>query len=52
MSGTGNQAGIAVPREHEDSALGRLPLLLSEREYGTRGAHSTCFAYAIATWCL
>jgi NCS1 family nucleobase:cation symporter-1 len=37
--------------EHEDSAFGRLPLLLAERELGTRGAHTNCFAYAIATWC-
>ncbi len=29
----------------------RLPLRLGEREYGTFGAHGTCFAYAIATWC-
>ena len=36
---------------HEDSAFGRLPLLLAEREYGSLGAHTTCFAYAIATWC-
>ena len=28
-----------------------MPLLPAEREYGTRGAHTTCFAYAIATWC-
>jgi len=35
----------------EDSAFGRLPLLLGEREYGTASAHTTCFAYAIATWC-
>ncbi len=35
----------------EQIAFGRLPLLPAEREYGTRGAHSTCFAYAIATWC-
>ncbi len=42
--------GPAAP-EHEDSAFGRLPLLVGEREYGTLGAHTTCFAYAIATWC-
>jgi len=35
----------------EDYAFSRMPLRLSEREYGTRGAHTTCFAYAIATWC-
>jgi NCS1 family nucleobase:cation symporter-1 len=28
-----------------------MPLLPAEREYGTRGAHTSCFAYAIATWC-
>jgi NCS1 family nucleobase:cation symporter-1 len=36
---------------HEESAFGRLPLLVEEREYGTASAHTTCFAYAIATWC-
>ena len=36
---------------HEDSTFGRLPLLIKEREYGTVSAHTTCFAYAIATWC-
>ena len=36
---------------HEDSAFGRLPLLINEREYGTASAHTTCFAYSIATWC-
>ena len=34
-----------------ESIYGRLPLLPEEREYGTRGAHATCFAYAVATWC-
>jgi NCS1 family nucleobase:cation symporter-1 len=28
-----------------------MPLLLSEREYGTAGAHATNFAFAVATWC-
>jgi NCS1 family nucleobase:cation symporter-1 len=28
-----------------------MPVLLSEREYGFAGAHATCFAYAVATWC-
>jgi NCS1 family nucleobase:cation symporter-1 len=52
MSEAGNagSVGPGVP-EHEDSAFGRLPLLAGEREYGTLGAHTTCFAYAIATWC-
>ena len=35
----------------QESLFGRLPLLPSEREYGHLGAHSTCFAYAVATWC-
>lgn len=34
-----------------DSVFGRMPLLPGEREYGALGAHGTCFAYAIATWC-
>lgn len=28
-----------------------MPVLLGEREYGTLDAHTTCFAYAVATWC-
>jgi len=28
-----------------------MPLLPGEREYGTLGANSTCFAYGVATWC-
>jgi NCS1 family nucleobase:cation symporter-1 len=35
----------------DESVYGRMPLLLDEREYGTLGAHTTCFAYAAATWC-
>ncbi len=35
----------------QDGVFGRMPLLLAEREYGTAGAHMTCFAYAVATWC-
>lgn len=35
----------------QESIFGRLPLLPDEREYDTRGAHSTCFSYAVATWC-
>ena len=35
----------------QESVYGRMPVLLGEREYGTAGAHTTCFAYAIATWC-
>jgi len=41
----------APPDSGQDSIFGRLPVLLGEREYGTLGAHSTCFAYAVATWC-
>ena len=33
------------------SVYGRVPLLLTEREYGTLSANGTCFAYGIATWC-
>jgi len=33
------------------SAYGREPMLPWEREYGFWGAHGTCFAYSIATWC-
>ena len=35
----------------QESIYGRLPLLPEEREYDTRGAHSTNFAFAVATWC-
>jgi NCS1 family nucleobase:cation symporter-1 len=35
----------------EETLYGRLPLLPEEREYGTLGANTTCFAYAVATWC-
>ena len=37
--------------ESHESVFGRMPLLPSEREYGTLGANSTCFAYGVATWC-
>jgi NCS1 family nucleobase:cation symporter-1 len=37
--------------ESESSVFGRMPLLLGEREYGAAGAHATCFAFAVATWC-
>ncbi len=46
--------GIPATIEFSDEPLsvyGRMPLLPEEREYGTWGAHGTCFAYAIATWC-
>jgi NCS1 family nucleobase:cation symporter-1 len=42
-SGDGSKESLSV--------YGRVPLLLSEREYGSWSAHGTCFAYAIATWC-
>ena len=43
----------ATPAEiiRQESQFGRLPLLPAEREYGPLGAHATCFAYAVATWC-
>ncbi len=47
----GPDANGLQPPGHEELAFGRMPLLPGEREYGTRGAHTTCFAYAIATWC-
>ena len=33
------------------STYGREPMMPSEREYRFWGAHGTCFAYSIATWC-
>ena len=33
------------------STYGREPMLPHEREYKFWGAHGTCFAYSIATWC-
>ncbi|MCH7708736.1 MAG: cytosine permease [Myxococcales bacterium] len=42
---------MSTPEPEQDSVLGRMPILLDEREYGTVGAHTTCFAYAVATWC-
>jgi len=35
----------------QESYSGRLPLSTGEREYKFLGAHATCFAYAVATWC-
>lgn len=35
----------------DESLYGRLPLLVEEREYDTLGAHTMCFAFAVATWC-
>ena len=45
MTGAGARFGA------EASVFGRMPVLFEEREYGTWGAHGTCFAYAVATWC-
>lgn len=45
-----NVAGTAIPADLL-SVYGREPLLPGEREYTTWGAHGTCFAYGIATWC-
>ncbi len=42
---------MSTPETEQDSVLGRMPVLLGEREYGTAGAHTTCFAYAVSTWC-
>jgi NCS1 family nucleobase:cation symporter-1 len=42
---------VSTPGAEQDSVFGRMPVLLDEREYGTVGAHMTCFAYAVATWC-
>jgi len=33
------------------SVYGREPMLPHEREYKFWGAHGTCFAYSVATWC-
>ena len=46
-STSGNQAEFL----RQESLSGRLPVLLGDREYGARGAHATCFAFAVATWC-
>jgi NCS1 family nucleobase:cation symporter-1 len=53
MSAEGSDSKANRPDSpgQEDSTFGRLPLLIKEREYGTTSAHTTCFAYAIATWC-
>ena len=34
-----------------EGVFGRMPLLPGERELGAGGAHASCFAYAVATWC-
>jgi NCS1 family nucleobase:cation symporter-1 len=44
--------GASVEEQvRQQSVFGRLPLLPEEKEYGAWGAHATCFAYAVATWC-
>jgi NCS1 family nucleobase:cation symporter-1 len=43
--------GRPSPPAEQESVFGRMPVLLSEREYGFGGAHATNFAYAVATWC-
>ena len=54
MSGGRSGSRPAGPEEfHGDllSTYGREPMLPDEREYKFWGAHGTCFAYTIATWC-
>jgi hypothetical protein len=54
MSGGRSGSRPAGPEEfHGDllSTYGREPMLPHEREYKFWGAHGTCFAYTIATWC-
>jgi NCS1 family nucleobase:cation symporter-1 len=51
---SGADAGLGAESDaagQEASVFGRMPVLFGEREYGTWGAHGTCFAYAVATWC-
>jgi NCS1 family nucleobase:cation symporter-1 len=48
-AGVGGEADVGG--EVSESVFGRMPVLLGEHEYGTAGAHATCFAYAVATWC-
>jgi len=44
-------SGAAPDAVEKEGVFGRLPVRLGEREYSMAGAHGTCFAYAIATWC-
>ncbi len=44
-------SSAAAENIRQESLFGRMPLLLEEREYDFRGAHATCFAFAVATWC-
>lgn len=48
---TGNSAGHKPFHGDLLSTYGREPMLPEEREYKFWGAHGTCFAYSIATWC-
>ncbi len=43
--------GQKSSKENLLSTYGREPTLPGEREYKFWGAHGTCFAYSIATWC-
>jgi NCS1 family nucleobase:cation symporter-1 len=53
MSATDPPLDAETRRElvRQESFSGRLPLYGQEREYKFGGAHATCFAYAVATWC-
>ncbi len=54
MSGqkpTGNRTDQETFQGDLLSTYGREPMLPREREYKFWGAHGTCFAYSIATWC-
>lgn len=48
---SGEPAGSKEFHGDSLSVYGREPLLPQEREYKFWGAHGTCFAYSIATWC-
>ena len=43
--------GSGPSQEELRGVFERMPVLRGEREYGTAGAHTTCFAYSVATWC-
>jgi len=45
------ESSTFAARLRQEAVLGRLPLLASEREYGTAGILATGFTYAVATWC-
>jgi NCS1 family nucleobase:cation symporter-1 len=50
-SSTGGSSGHEEFHGDLLSIYGREPMLPHEREYKFWGAHGTCFAYSIATWC-